>query len=345
MGGRSMKAAAFGVVRAESVDQVLAALAEYGDEARVIAGGQSLGPLMALRLSAPEVLVDLGRVPGLATIDTVDGGIRLGAMARQRAAERDPQVRAAAPLVTEAVPHIGHPAIRTQGTVCGSLAHADPAAELPTVALATGATMHLRSASGSRDVAADDFFTGYYSTAVGPTELLEAVTFPALAAPTGCAFTEFSRRHGDFALVGVAAVVTLGPDGSITAARLALSGVASTPWLAATAASVLGGVPTGSGRSAGTGPQMDGAPVRPEAPTGAAATGSGRSGSVAALPVDAALRPGTRDAIRAAAEAVRVEVDPSDDLHATAAYRRHLAAVLTERALATAIARAQEATG
>jgi carbon-monoxide dehydrogenase medium subunit len=193
------------------------------------------------------------------------------------------------------VPYIGHTAIRSQGTVCGSLAHADPAAELPAVALAAGATMHLHRASGTRTVAAADFFTGYYSTALEPGELLEAVDFPARPPRTGTAFVEFSRRHGDFALVGVAASVSLGADGTITGASIALSGVASTPWLAAAAARLLVGAPPG--------PQIVGA----------------------------------------AAEASRAEVDPADDLHGTATYRRHLAGVLTARALTTALARADEA--
>jgi CO/xanthine dehydrogenase FAD-binding subunit len=313
-----MKAAAFGLVRAGSVEEALAALAEHGDEARVIAGGQSLGPLMALRLAAPEVLVDISRAPGLASLTLDGGGLRVGAMVRQRAVEHSSDVRAAAPLVAEAVPHIGHTAIRTQGTVGGSLAHADPAAELPAVALAAGAEMHVRSATGIRTVPAADFFTGYYSTAIEPGEILEAVSFPALAPGTGTAFVEFSRRHGDFALVGVAASVTLAPDGAITAASLALSGVASTPWPAATAATTLvGAIPEPSGRTAGAVNQVDGATLRPEA---------GRYA----------------EAVRAAAEAVRAEVDPGSDLHATAAYRRHLAAVLTTRALTTALTRAEE---
>jgi aerobic carbon-monoxide dehydrogenase medium subunit len=288
-----VRAAAFGLVRAESVDEVLAALEERGDEARVIAGGQSLGPLMALRLAAPEVLVDLARVAGLDTVDVRDGSLRVGAMVRQRTVEHHADVRGAAPLVSEAVPFIGHTAIRSQGTVCGSLAHADPAAELPAVTLAAGATMRLRSTHGVRAVAAADFFTGYYSTAIEPGEILEAVEFPALAPRTGTAFVEFSRRHGDFALVGVAASVTLAADGTIAAASIALSGVASTPWPASAAAGLLIGASPGP------------------------------------------------DVVSAAAEAVRAEVDPGADLHATASYRRHLAGVLTARAFTIALARAE----
>jgi carbon-monoxide dehydrogenase medium subunit len=223
-------------------------------------------------------------------------------MVRQRTIELDAGLRAAAPLLAEAVPYIGHAAIRSQGTVCGSLAHADPAAELPAVALASGATMHLRNARGSRAVAAADFFTGYYSTAIASDEVLETVELPSPAPGTGTGFAEFSRRHGDFALVGVAASVTLAGDGTITAATLALSGVANTPWLANDAAASLIGA--------------DGSPSRPAA---------GRYA----------------DAVRAAAEAVRFDVQPAADLHGTAAYRRHLAGVLTTRALTTALARAE----
>jgi carbon-monoxide dehydrogenase medium subunit len=313
-----VKAAAFGLVRAESVEEVLAALEEHGEEARVIAGGQSLGPLMALRLAAPEVLVDLSRVRGLDAVEIGDdGAARVGAMVRQRTIEHRRELHAVMPLLAEAVPYIGHPAIRSQGTVGGSLAHADPAAELPAVALASGATMHLRSRSGVRVVTAADFFTGYYSTAVAPGEILEAVELPGPASGTGTAFVEFSRRHGDFALVGVAASVTLATDGTIAAASIALSGVASTPWPATDAVELLlGAGPDASGGAAAAASWVDGAPLRP---------GAGRYA----------------DVVRAAAEAVRAHVEPGDDLHGTAAYRRHLAAVLTARALATALARAE----
>jgi carbon-monoxide dehydrogenase medium subunit len=251
--------------------------------------------MMALRLAAPEVLVDIAGV-GLDRISvTDDGALRIGAMVRQRTAERDPSVATLAPLVAEALPHIGHLAVRNQGTVCGSIAHADPAAELPTVALASDAVMHVRGAAGRRSVPAADFFTGYYSTAVRSGELLESVEFPAQALRTGTAFAEVSRRHGDFALVGVAAVVRLDPEGSITRVSLVCSGVASTPRrVEGVEAALLG-----------------------------------------ATPSDATLDD--------AAAAVRAEVDPSDDLHATAAYRRHVAGVLAARALRSAIGRAESA--
>jgi carbon-monoxide dehydrogenase medium subunit len=355
-----VKAAAFGLVRAESVEEVLAALEEHGDEARVIAGGQSLGPLMALRLAAPEVLVDISRVPGLQTLATVDGSVRVGAMVRQRTVEHSAAVRAASPLIAEAVPFIGHAAIRSQGTICGSLAHADPAAELPAVALAAGATMHLRHARGTRAVTAVDFFTGYYSTAIEPEEILEAVIFPALAPRTGTAFVEFSRRHGDFAVVGVAASVTLAPDGTIAAASLALSGVASTPWPASAAvALLLGATPQrvaapvdgspASGRESGGSNAVNADRVRPEAaeadrPSTPEPSGRGPDGSTQ---VNDRVRPDAgkyAEAVRAAAEAVRSEVEPGGDLHATPAYRRHLAAVLTARALTVALAHAEGST-
>jgi carbon-monoxide dehydrogenase medium subunit len=290
-----VKSASFALLRAETVEEAVSALVEFGDDVRVIAGGQSLGPLMALRLAAPAMLVDLARVPGLDAIAVDgDGAIRLGAMVRQRSAEHHPAVAAGAALVAEAVPFIGHAAIRSQGTVCGSLAHADPAAELPAVALALGAQVHLRGEHGARTVGADDFFSGYYSTAVQPDELVESVIFPPSSPRTGTAFVEFSRRHGDFALVGVAAVLTIAGDGTIAAARLAVSGVASTPFRPREAESLL----------------------------------------VGAAP--------TADAISAATEALRGEIEPGSDLHATSAYRRHLAGVLAGRALRRAADRAAE---
>ena len=287
-----MKAAAFGVVRAESLEEAIHALAEHGDEARVIAGGQSLVPMMALRLASPSVLVDLARVPGLAAVTVGATGLRISAMARQRDVERDARVARHAPLLAGALPHIGHVAIRNRGTVCGSLAHADPAAELPTVALAADAELRLRSAEGARTMAASDFFTGYYSTAVRATEIVEAVELPTIGVRTGTAFVEVSRRHGDFALVGVAAVLRLDSAGAVEHVRLAVSGVASTPQRIAAAESLLLGAP----------------------------------------PVP--------DVVEEAAAAVRAEVDPGDDLHATAAYRRHVAGVLTARALRLAAERA-----
>ena len=195
--------------------------------------------MMALRLASPSVLVDLAASPGLAAVTVGATGLRIAAMARQRDVERDARVARHAPLLAGALPHIGHVAIRNRGTVCGSLAHADPAAELPTVALAADAELRLRSAEGARTMAASDFFTGYYSTAVRATEIVEAVELPTIGVRTGTAFVEVSRRHGDFALVGVAAVLRLDSAGAVEHVRLAVSGVASTPQRIAAAESLL----------------------------------------------------------------------------------------------------------
>jgi len=213
----------------ESLGEALALLAEHGDDAKVLAGGQSLVPLLNLRLARPALLVDLARVPGLAGVDQRDGGLALGAMARERTLERSQLVRRLAPLLSAALPFIGHPAIRSRGTLGGSLAHADPAAELPAVAAALDAEMVVLSAArGERTVAAKDFFSGFFSTALEPDEILTEVRIPRLATGMGVCFMEVARRHGDFAMVGVAVAVRL-EAGNIAEARLALTGVAQVP--------------------------------------------------------------------------------------------------------------------
>ncbi len=223
-----MKPPPFEYHAAGSVDEVVALLAEYGDEAKVLAGGQSLLPLLSLRLARPSQIVD---VNGLTELSTIDNGsdLRLGALVRHREVERSSTVRGANPLVSDAVRFIGHTAIRNRGTVGGSLAHADPAAELPAVALALGATIEARSVRGGREVSADRFFEGFLTTALEPDELVTAVRVPAQPRGTGSSFREFSRRSGDFAIAGVATTVGLGTDGRIAEARIAFSGVASVP--------------------------------------------------------------------------------------------------------------------
>ncbi len=211
-----------------SLDEALTLLAQHGDEARLLAGGQSLVPLLAFRLARPRLLIDLNRLTELTTVE-VDGGLVLGAMVRDRVAERSELVRSHAPLLAEALPLIGHPAIRTRGTVGGSLAHADPAAELPAVVVALGAELLARSAPhGARSIAASDFFMGYFTTALEPDEILTAIRFPKPPASAGACFAEVSRRHGDFAMVGAAAVLSL-DGGRVSEARLALTGVAGAP--------------------------------------------------------------------------------------------------------------------
>jgi carbon-monoxide dehydrogenase medium subunit len=214
----------FEYVAAASLEEALAALAEHGDEAKVLAGGQSLIPLMSLRLAHPTVLIDINRATDLATIERHNGSLRIGATVRHRTAERSAEVREAVPLISEAMPLIGHVAIRSRGTIGGSLAHADPAAELPAVALALGATFTATSqARGERTISAEDFFGGYFTTALEPDEILTSIDFPVLGPDAGVAVEEVARRHGDFAMVG-ALVAT--PPGD---ARIALINVAEKP--------------------------------------------------------------------------------------------------------------------
>jgi CO/xanthine dehydrogenase FAD-binding subunit len=289
-----MKPAAFDYHRPTSLDEALALFAELGPDAKALAGGQSLVPAMNFRLARPGVLVDLNALGALASIEeTADGGLRIGAMTRQRAVERSPAVARRAPLLAEAMPWIAHPQIRNRGTVGGSLAHADPSAELPAVMLALDARFVARSRGGARTIPASEFFTGILSTALEPTELLAAVEIPARARHSGAAFVEVARRHGDYALVGVAAEVVLDEQGTCAAARIALLSVGDTPVLAGNAMSALVG--------------------RKPDPTA----------------ID--------EAARAAAER---DIEPPSDIHASTAYRRHLAAVLVGRALRAALLRA-----
>ncbi|HVS13062.1 MAG TPA: xanthine dehydrogenase family protein subunit M [Thermoanaerobaculia bacterium] len=230
-----MKPAPFAYHAPETLDEALALLAEHGEEARPLAGGQSLVPAMNFRLARPAVLVDLNRIAALSFLEPTDGGgIRLGAMTRQRAVERSALVRESAPLLHQAMPSIAHPQIRNRGTIGGSLAHADPAAELPAIVLALDAELTLESTTAKRTVAARDFYTGLFETALEPGELLTEIRLPALAPRTGTAFEEVSRRHGDYALVGAAAVVTLDERGRVAAVSLSYFSVGDVPHLADT---------------------------------------------------------------------------------------------------------------
>ena len=225
-----MKMPPFRYHRPAGTAEALELLGELGPDAKVLAGGQSLLPLLALRLARPAHLVDIGAIGELAGIEPDgDGGLSIGATARHAAVEVSPVVADRAPLVAAAMPYIGHRAIRNRGTVGGSLAHADPAAELPAVALALDATFVVRHPDGERTVAAEEFFLGYLTSAVGDGDLLTAVRFPPWPARTGWSVQEVARRHGDFALVGVAAVLGAAADGRIQRARLAFFGVGGTP--------------------------------------------------------------------------------------------------------------------
>jgi carbon-monoxide dehydrogenase medium subunit len=236
-----MKPAPFAYHRPDSVEGALALLAEHGYDAKLLAGGQSLVPAMNFRLAAPAVLIDLNRIPGLDAIAEAEGGVRIGAMVRQRAAERSALLAERAPLIAETLPFVAHAQIRNRGTMGGSIAHADPAAELPAVMLALGARFHLRGPNGARTVTAEDFFTGLFGTALEPEEMLVEIEVPAAAPGTGFAFDEISRRHGDFALAGVAASVQVDAEGRCTAARIALLSVGDGPVLATGAAAALAG--------------------------------------------------------------------------------------------------------
>jgi CO/xanthine dehydrogenase FAD-binding subunit len=211
--------------RAEALD----ALRRYGSEAKLLAGGQSLVPLLAMRLARPGVIIDLNRIGDLAYVRPARGGLAIGAMTRQRAAEDDPLIASRYPLMVAALRWVGHPQIRTRGTIGGSLAHADPAAELPAVAAVLGARFALASARRERVVDAADFFTGYLTTALEPDEMLTEIRLPPPPGRAGWAFTEVARRHGDFALVGAAVLLVGDGEGRCAEARLAFTGVGAGP--------------------------------------------------------------------------------------------------------------------
>jgi len=231
-----VKPAPFTYVAAETVDEVVAALGEHGDEAKILAGGQSLVPLMNLRLAVPGVLIDVNRVAELRGI-TVNGTVEVGAVTRQAALERSAEAQAAAPLTGEALRHVAFPGVRSRGTVGGSMAHGDPAAELPAVLVALGGEVVARGPSGTRTIAADDLFVTYFTTALAPDEVLTHVRFP-MAERTG--FAEVSRKTGDFALAGAAVSMTMNGD-TVSSARVALFGVADRPIRASGAEQALAG--------------------------------------------------------------------------------------------------------
>jgi aerobic carbon-monoxide dehydrogenase medium subunit len=226
-----VKPAPFKYLAADSAASALALKAEHGEEARFLAGGQSLIPAMNFRLAQPEVLIDINPAHELSYMKEETGSLRIGALTRNRALERDPIVAKHQPLVREAIAHVAHPQIRNRGTLAGNLAHADPASEMPAVMLALGARMKARSARGERWIAARDFFTGIFSTALAADELLAEIELPALPPRTGCAFLEVARRRGDYAMMGVAAVVTLDDDGVCEKVRLAYCSAGPTPML------------------------------------------------------------------------------------------------------------------
>jgi len=226
-----------------SLDEAVAALAEHGDEAKAMAGGQSLVPLLAFRLARPSVVVDLNGIPGLDGARLDGETLELGALTRQRDVERLAGLRQRCPMVVEAVEQVGHVAIRNRGTVGGSLAHADPAAEWTALALALDAELDLTGPSGTRTVPAREFLVSTFLTVLEPDELVTGVRLHVPNGRSGSCFTELSRRHGDFALAGVGALVTLDEGGIVTDARLALIGVGETAVRAEAAEQALRGHP------------------------------------------------------------------------------------------------------
>lgn len=240
-----MKPPIFDYVIAESPEHALDVLREHGDDAKVLAGGQSLVPLMSFRLAKPALLLDINPLDGLDSIETADGRVRIGALTRQCELLTHPLIAEHCPLIRAATEFIGHPAIRNRGTVGGSVAHADPAAELPILLQVLDAEIEVRSAESRRTIPADAFFMGLLMTGMEPDELLTGISFALPGKGTGWGFHEVARRHGDFALVAAAALVTLDNRGAVAKAAVALGGIADRPLRVSVVENALSGnVPT-----------------------------------------------------------------------------------------------------
>jgi len=235
-----MKPAPFEYFAPDSLEAALDLKTQYGDEAKALAGGQSLIPAMNFRVVQPSILIDLNRINDMRYI-RINVSLRIGAMTVQSAAEHDPLVALHAPLLHEAIPNIAHSQIRNRGTIGGSIAHADPASELPVICLALNARMQARNKSGERWIDSKDFFSGLFSTALQPDELLVEIEFPKMAPNTGYAFMEIARRHGDYAMAGLAALLRLDADGNCKQARLVYLNVGDGPVDATKAAASLVG--------------------------------------------------------------------------------------------------------
>ncbi len=289
-----MKPAPFKYYAPQSVPEVLELLNEHGYDAKVLAGGQSLVPMMNFRLVQPAVIVDINNIPELSYIDSHNKGIRIGAMVRHSQAEKAPLIKEKAPLIHETMPQIATAQIRNRGTIGGSLAHADPSAELVVVSTALDARFKIQNQKGERVLPANEFFVGLLMTAMEPDDMLVEIPIPPLPARSGWSLKEVARRPHDFALVGVAAVLTLDKKERCTGARLVYLSAGDGPISAPAAAGMLVGEE-----------------ITPELITAAAE--------------------------KAAAD----EIDPGSDIHATAEFRRHLANVLTRRALEEALQRAK----
>jgi carbon-monoxide dehydrogenase medium subunit len=289
-----MKPAPFKYIAATSLEQALALKAEHGDEAKFLAGGQSLIPAMNFRLARPAILIDINGIEALCGVRTSEAATRVGPLTRYRALQRDAAFAGLFPLIGEALPHIAHPQIRNRGTIGGNLSHADPASELPAIAVALRARFHVQSAERTRSVAAADFFVSALTTDLAPDEMLAEIELPQQSPRTGTCFMEVTRRRGDFAIVGVAAQMTLDDQDACSDIRLTFCGIGEIPVDASPAANVLIG----------------------QSPT--------------------------ENTFRDVAASVQAMIEPPGSVHATADYQRHVAGVLTERALRTAHQRARD---
>ena len=238
-----MKPASFEYHRADSVDHATRMLAEFGEDAKILGGGQSLVPMLSLRLAFFDHLIDVSRLDELKGIERRDGSLSIGAGTTDATVGADEQVAAAVPLLTRVTPFIGHFQIRSRGTLGGSIAHADPAGEYPAVALALDAEMDAVSPSGRRSIAAADFFTGLWETALQPDEVLVGVRFPMWDGRSGFAVQEFARRHGDFAIAGAVIAVNIDADDRVSRCGIGLMGLGSTPRRASAAEAAVGGQP------------------------------------------------------------------------------------------------------
>jgi len=288
-----MKPAPFRYIAARSLDQALRLKAEWGDEARFLAGGQSLVPTMNFRLTQPAALIDINPLAELSGLRNGGRLLSIGALTRYRMLERDPKVGRHLPLIAEALPHIAHPQIRNRGTIGGNLAHADPASEMPAIVVALGGRLRAQSLRGERWIDAADFFVGALTTALHADEMLTEVELPAVPQRTGCCFMEVSRRRGDFAMIGVACTLQVDESGRCAAARIALCNAGDGPVFAAEASQSLVGRAIGAAD------------------------------------------------IKEAADLVQRAIDPGGSIHASKEFQRHLAGVLTGRALAAANERAR----
>ena len=291
-----MKPAPFEYNSPSTLPEALAIMNEHAYEAKLLAGGQSLIPVMNFRLAMPTMLVDLNNIAELSQIQRRETGeLHIGAMTRQAVLQHSPLIAEFAPLIHETMPFVAHQQIRNRGTIGGSLAHADPAGELPVITVALNARFRLQRQGAERWVRAEDFFESLFTTSLEPEEILTEIVIPPLPPKTGCAFLEIARRHGDYAQSGIATLITLDDAGICRQARLVFLNAGEIPMVAQEAAALL----------VGERPLPD-------------------------LIADVAHN------------AIQKEIHPTDDIHATSAYKRHLAGVLCQRALDQAVSRAQE---